>query len=123
MDYKSFKSEAQFASVIGVNQVTFNRQIKGGSQLKFELVYAILTTFNDVSAEWLIRGEGEMLKSEQQPLAQVNVGSVIGNNNVAGNTGTTTVDNAAEHLNDIIQEQQKMIADLQKTINKLVEKL
>lgn len=46
----------------GMNQPTLDRMLKGINALNLTCVSAILTAFPDVSAEWLLRGEGEMLK-------------------------------------------------------------
>lgn len=44
-----------------VMQVRLSRQINNGATITFETVSNILDTFPDVSAEWLLRGKGEML--------------------------------------------------------------
>lgn len=58
------KSIRNFAFVIGMPERTINTYIKTGRTPSLEVIDAILRTFPDVSAEWLIRGEGSMLKSE-----------------------------------------------------------
>lgn len=49
---------------LGVVQTTLNRQIKGDVQLSSATIEAFLHFFQDVSSEWLLRGNGSMLKSE-----------------------------------------------------------
>lgn len=58
------KSKREFAALIGIEQVTFNNYMIGKRSLSYDTVEAILRTFPDISAEWLMRGEGSMLKSE-----------------------------------------------------------
>ena len=58
------KSKRDFASLIGMEQVTFNNYMIGKRGLSYEVIDAILDAFPEVSAEWLLRGEGEMLKGE-----------------------------------------------------------
>ena len=58
------KSIRNFAFVIGMPERTINTYIKTGRTPSLEVIDAILRTFPDISAEWLIRGEGSMLKSE-----------------------------------------------------------
>lgn len=59
------KSKRDFASMIGIEQTLFNNYMIGKrSGMNFDIVDSILATFPDVSAEWLLRGEGEMYKSE-----------------------------------------------------------
>lgn len=48
---------------LGVVQTTLNRQIKGDVQLSSATIEAFLHFFQDVSSEWLLRGNGSMLKS------------------------------------------------------------
>lgn len=56
------KSIREFSSMIGVKQVTLNQQISGSRSLSLDVVIAILNSFEDISAEWLLRGSGEMIK-------------------------------------------------------------
>ena len=48
-----------FAEKIGIAQRTINNYVNGRFP-SYEAIHAILHTFPDVSAEWLMRGEGEM---------------------------------------------------------------
>lgn len=56
------KSIREFSSMIGVKQVTLNQQVSGSRSLSLDVVIAILNSFEDISAEWLLRGSGEMIK-------------------------------------------------------------
>lgn len=65
---KSFLVEKQlsitaFAKMIGMQQVTCNRQLKGEQAVSLTLIQGFLSAFPEVSAEWLLRGEGEREKS------------------------------------------------------------
>ena len=57
-------SDRAFAIKCGVAQNTLNRQLNGVRELSLVTVNAILNTFEDISTEWLLRGQGEMLISE-----------------------------------------------------------
>ena len=57
-------SDRAFAIKCGVAQNTLNRQLNGVRELSLVTVNAILSTFEDISTEWLLRGKGEMLISE-----------------------------------------------------------
>ena len=46
-----------FSKLIGIHQVTLNNYILGKRKLSLEVIEAVLNTFPDVSAEWLLRGE------------------------------------------------------------------
>lgn len=46
----------------GVNQKTLNNQINSDIQLSASTILLITEAFKDISAEWLLRGEGEKFK-------------------------------------------------------------
>lgn len=56
-------SENQFAKLIGANQKTINQQLKKERSLSLDTILSVLSSFEDISAEWLLRGEGEMYKT------------------------------------------------------------
>ena len=61
---RSGKSVSMIAGGAGTNmQTKMSRQINFDTMLTFDVIYHVLQTFPEVSAEWLIRGEGEMDKS------------------------------------------------------------
>lgn len=62
-------SIAAFAKRIGMQQVTCNRQLRGDQAVSLVLLDAFLQEFSNISAEWLLRGRGEMLLD-----AEANVG-------------------------------------------------
>lgn len=57
-----------FSKEIGIGQVTLNNYIRLNRYPAYETLHAILTTFTDVSAEWLMRGEGSMFVSDRLPV-------------------------------------------------------
>lgn len=60
---KTGKSVNAFAKSIGVGQQTLSKQLKlDGCGVSFTTVVGILTAYPELSAEWLLRGEGEMEK-------------------------------------------------------------
>lgn len=61
------KSVREFSLMIGVKQVTLNQQILGSRSLSLDTVVAILNSFEDISAEWLLRGKGEMYARQEEP--------------------------------------------------------
>lgn len=54
---------SKLAESIGMPQVTVNNYMLGKRKISFEFISAILATYPDISAEWLLRGHGEMLIS------------------------------------------------------------
>lgn len=57
-------STRAFALNCSLRQNTLTNQLNGMRELSLSTVLAILSTYPNVSSEWLIRGEGEMLKNE-----------------------------------------------------------
>lgn len=79
-------------------QRRLNRQINEGASITVETISSILETFPNVSAEWLIRGEGDMKKSEDNPIISYTSGvpyynvDFIGGFDVVLNDQTTQPD-------------------------------
>lgn len=63
-DYKGFKSYSKFAQVTGLGHQTASNYIKGTQKPDVEKLSQIIQSFDDISAEWLLTGKGEMLKSD-----------------------------------------------------------
>lgn len=57
------KSVREFAELIGVKQVTLNQQLVGDRKLSLDIISSILNSFENISAEWLLRGAGDMYKN------------------------------------------------------------
>ena len=63
-----------FSKMIGMQQVTCNRQIRGDQAVSLGLIEGFLKEFDEISAEWLLRGKGNQINekpsfsvSEQAP--------------------------------------------------------
>lgn len=61
----------EFAKRIGIPQTTFSNIINRDSDIKASIIEAIITQFGDISLDWLITGNGEMLKSDTQLVPDV----------------------------------------------------
>lgn len=57
-------TERAFALRCGIAQNTLSYYLNGQRKPSYESIEKILNTFPDLSAEWLIRGNGEMLISQ-----------------------------------------------------------
>lgn len=58
-------SKRSLAASIGVSQTTLNNQFIGKRGLSLDILIALLSSFPELSSEWLIRGVGEMIKPNQ----------------------------------------------------------
>lgn len=90
-------TETQFAKRLGVTQSSLNRVMRGATEISFKLVNAILTEFNEISAEWLIRGTGTMLSDDNRAAVTKRIDSLI----------------------DVVTMQQETIKNLQEKIKQL----
>jgi hypothetical protein len=60
-----------FSKAININQTTLNKQLKeDGCGVQVSTLIQILDTYPDLSAEWLLRGEGDMKKGEEWKVTQ-----------------------------------------------------
>lgn len=55
-------SKNAFANKINMEQTTVNNQLIGKRSVSIDLILNILLAFPEISSEWLLRGEGEMIK-------------------------------------------------------------
>lgn len=62
-------SDRQFALSCCIAQNTLSRQLNGARELSLTTVYTVLSCYPEISAEWLLRGKGEMLLTSEQPTA------------------------------------------------------
>lgn len=58
---KMNSNPTQLAKKYSLNQKTLNNQINSDVQLSASTILLVLEEFNNVSAEWLLRGKGNML--------------------------------------------------------------
>lgn len=57
----------KLASSFGANTRTLNDQINGDSKISAATLIALADFRQDLSAEWLLRGEGEMFRTPPEP--------------------------------------------------------
>ena len=57
-------SNRAFSTQCGIKDNTFTNQLNGKRELSLSTISSILSIREDVSAEWLLRGEGTMLKNQ-----------------------------------------------------------
>ena len=69
-DYKRFTAFSQFADHVGLQHQTASNYVKGKQKPDAEKVALILKSFDEISAEWLILGTGDMLKPSANGLNQ-----------------------------------------------------
>lgn len=63
-------SVREFERVIGVSEGVINKTIARNTGLKAETIQKIVEKFPQISLNWILLGEGEMLKNEDKPVAK-----------------------------------------------------
>lgn len=59
-------STRAFALQCGLRQNTLSNQLNGNREISLATVMAILSAYPNVSAEWLLRGTGDMFNSKEE---------------------------------------------------------
>lgn len=99
IEYSGLSTRA-FALKCGIKDNTFSNQLNGVRDVSLNTITSILLTFENISAEWLLRGNGEMLLTSEQPTA-------------------SNENDRLSKLIDTIAFQQDTINNLQRRINEL----
>lgn len=118
------RSLNQLSKEIGISQSSLFKTIQGDTEPKFSLLERLLVALPFLSAEWLMRGVGEMARKDCAPIQN---NSVNGNNNIVGhnNTLTSQTENEElirlraenEHLRDEVNWLRNLIAKIYKDRN------
>ena len=116
------------SKVINIPQATLNRQISGESSMTVNVIESILTYFEDVSAEWLFRGRGEMLFDNNKLLSNAPEEPVDIRQQLRREYNHAMIDSLKDSYDKILLEsskqqdrQQKQIDSLQAQVGKLLE--
>ena len=107
-----YKSKRSFAEKIGVAQTSLN-DILRGAEPKYSTLYKILEAEPLISAEWLLRGEGDMIKPQHESELIPQPIKTSGNSE-------SKYESESESINIDLQEEQ---IDSNRMIKKLIEAL
>ena len=119
-------SENQFCKAVGIGQPTLNASFNRNADLKSSTLTKILVAFPEVSAEWLMRGKGEMfIDNNAGTTITINntkhsgTGDAISGNNIMANNKVAD----EKYYRDIIAEKESIIAEKDKRITELTDTL
>lgn len=103
-------------------QKRLSRQLNGGASITSETILGILNTYPDVSAEWLLRGKGEMLiassqneEKEEEALAESLFRNVLVEFMSMVNKRLKSIDNNTQSSVDKLEGITDLLAELRKT--------
>lgn len=107
------RSIRQFAEAAGLVCGTLTDTLHNGTEPRYTLLRSILNSNPDVSAEWLMRGEGPMYKNDR---VRAN-----GNNNIPEVNNTTTDSEDDIQVIAALQEEIRSQHETIKQLMKLIE--
>ena len=56
----------ELASILNMSETTLNNKLNGNRGMDLDTLLNVIIHFEDLSVEWLLRGDGSMIKGEQQ---------------------------------------------------------
>ena len=65
-------SDRAFSIKCGVHPTTMDKQLKGTRSVSADVIIAVAAAFPEISRDWLLLGEGEMLKSNNKEIERIN---------------------------------------------------
>ena len=119
IDNKANGNQKKFAESIGFAPQVISNIISGRkSKPSFDVLAAVLSTYVDVSAEWLILGSGSILKTDKHPTATEATGSLVDrlvteNTNLATQLGMQIKENEQLH-----KQNMELLAENERLTNK-----
>lgn len=108
-------SKSTLAASIGVKQTTLNNQFIGKRGLSLDTILALLSSFTELSSEWLLRDRGDMFLKKYDGSLEAN--SLKQAERIEKLIGTI------ETMQESIDLKNQTIATLRERINQLEEQL
>ena len=115
-------SVLDFSRLIGVAQTTLNSQLSSTKGVSSNVILLTLDTFPDVSAEWLLRGKGEMLiasspneKKEEEAHAESLFRNVLVEFMSMVNKRLKSIDNNTQSSVDKLEGITDLLTEIRKT--------
>lgn len=118
LEFKGIPKE-KFYEKIGVTSANFRGNAKK-TPLNSTAIENILSEIPDLNLEWLLTGDGSMLKSEEKsPISQ----NITGNSNVQSGKNTSIAGDSKKKIEQLeakLVEYEEKLAEKDKTISQLV---
>lgn len=65
-------SDRAFALKCGLKQPTLDKQLKGLRSISTETIIAVCANYPEISRDWFLMGEGEMMKTQSKEIERIN---------------------------------------------------
>lgn len=108
-------AKSTLAESIGIEQTTLNNQFLGKRSLSLDVIVALLSSFSELSAEWLLRDRGDMLISK--------FGETVEGVSLRYNERIEKLISTIESLQGIIDENSKVMKAYKENIKNLENEL
>lgn len=92
--------------VIGASKGVLSRALAQGTDIQSKWLGRIVENYPDLNSEWLLTGEGDMLKTNHQSISNIDNSNVVGAN--VNGTGININSNQSELLAIIRKQQEQM---------------
>lgn len=125
VEIKYNNTPSRMAEALDVNQGGFSTMIKGNTSPNSNVVIKILSLHPEISAEWLMRGKGEMESQQIQPIQLVELEGLKGKINdleKLNNLLTISVEDKTEIVENLrlrLRLKDAKINELEEVVNKL----
>lgn len=93
------------AELFGCSQSALSNKLGGRYRVDLDMVVTLLTMFNELSPDWLLLGEGPMLRKPQ-----INQNNVSGDN-IQGDNAVINKGDCVKFI-EMLQEKDRQIAEL-----------
>ena len=93
-------------------RVRYRRQINGDAAVPYSTIVLVLEMFHDISADWLVMGEGSMFKSDHTAQRIYNQHNEVHDSSAAGNINVGSNLHVAPSAQEVEKLQQR-IAELE----------
>lgn len=120
-----YRSRRAFAKAAGINEVTLSDNINKGTEPRFSTLEAILFANPNISAEWLMRGEGEMFRDGSTNTVNIQQ-PTVSNDGVAGvnhfHASEALVENMKREIETLTEEVKSKNRQIESLLSLLHEK-
>ncbi|MBQ0157853.1 MAG: helix-turn-helix transcriptional regulator [Bacteroidales bacterium] len=98
----------RFEKVIGCSDGVISRAIRNGTDIQAKWLFAIAEAYPDISAEWLLRGEGPMLRESitiDSHDTNVGAGVSIGAGAAVGAGASVSINLTTDMMSELLRKQ------------------
>lgn len=111
------------SAYIGIPQTTLNQAMKSDRKISVDVIALILERFPELSAEWLLRGEGEMIrqKNDEKTINITNVHRSVTGDNITGSMVSKQDQEELNRLRQQLTNKEEQLAEKDARIKELTD--